>query len=210
MQRSELKFEINDILELLESNSAVYTNSDFTNYYHHGLNIKYYTHFTSPIRRYVDIYIHKLLDSIINKNSGTFIQPDCDKINEFNKNIKKIERDFNKIRLANDFNNKELDAYILQIDNNRITIYIPENKIIHQMKLIDHRLKELVDINYDGTKIRNKVSNYSVTLNQYDMVKIKIISKMYHDNIYKKIDIFIPEIQKLIAFTEFTEFTEFT
>lgn len=202
--------EINDILELLESNAAVYINSDSSNYYHHGLNIEYYTHFTSPIRRYIDIYIHKLLDSIINKNSCTFIQPDCDKINEFNKNIKKIERDFNKIRLANNFNNKELDAYILQINNNRITIYIPENKIIHQMKLIDHRLKELVNINYDGTKIeiKHKISNNSVTLNQYDMVKIKIVSKMYNDNIHKKIDIFIPEIQKLIAFTEFTECIE--
>ncbi|MCJ7637459.1 MAG: ribonuclease catalytic domain-containing protein, partial [Nitrososphaeraceae archaeon] len=56
--------EIDTVLELLESNAAIYTN-EHTNYYHSGLKIDYYTHFTSPIRRYVDIYIHKLLNCVI-------------------------------------------------------------------------------------------------------------------------------------------------
>lgn len=33
---------------------------------HFGLNIPYYTHFTSPIRRYVDVMVHRMLDVSLN------------------------------------------------------------------------------------------------------------------------------------------------
>ncbi|KAI8334806.1 hypothetical protein BC941DRAFT_356217 [Chlamydoabsidia padenii] len=35
------------------------------NYFHYALNQDYYTHFTSPIRRYADIIVHRLLDGAI-------------------------------------------------------------------------------------------------------------------------------------------------
>ena len=53
-------------------NEAVYFCSseiDKPDYYHYGLACRLYTHFTSPIRRYADILVHRLLAASIEVES---------------------------------------------------------------------------------------------------------------------------------------------
>lgn len=42
---------------------------DIAKYYHFALNLPVYTHFTSPIRRYADILVHRQLDCILQGGS---------------------------------------------------------------------------------------------------------------------------------------------
>lgn len=38
---------------------------------HYALNLDHYTHFTSPIRRYVDVIVHRLLSLAIEAHNAT-------------------------------------------------------------------------------------------------------------------------------------------
>ena len=134
----------------------------------------YYTHFTSPIRRFVDLYVHYLLFEDIDII-------DCDIINEFNNKVKKLERDIIKHKFINYIqqnNGKEIYVYIIGIDKFNLTLYLPEWKMTYRYKFIDKLIEYLwkVDEKKNISIYSHKPSGDIFTLELYQKINIKIWS----------------------------------
>lgn len=56
---------------------------DIAKYQHYALSVPLYTHFTSPIRRYADVLVHRQLDSILQsggERTWTFVKCISDRL----------------------------------------------------------------------------------------------------------------------------------
>lgn len=97
---------------------------------HFGLGLEHYLHFTSPIRRYSDLIVHRILNDALNKYMDSVKKTNLDKrLNEICKHIsfterqaQKIEYQARDIKIAEymaDFVNKEYDAIISSENNGK-------------------------------------------------------------------------------------------
>lgn len=75
-------------LVLRSMQRAVYQNK---NTGHFGIAAKYYTHFTSPIRRYADLIVHRVLDELFQQNTEKEIYSN-EELTEISRHISKTER----------------------------------------------------------------------------------------------------------------------
>ena len=97
---------------------------------HFALGFESYTHFTSPIRRYSDLLVHRLIKSIIqdNKKSAYLLKSmdyKCEKINENEEKVSKIEFDFRDrkyARWAEENKNKTLLARVVDLKKDPLVI----------------------------------------------------------------------------------------
>lgn len=161
-------------------NPALYTNVIDSNKAHDSIKEEFYTHFTSPMRRYIDIIVHRILSNKFcntdfeinydNEHNNTFI----DELNIVHKNLKRIN--FTAELYNNIFkpNFKECDIYdgiIIGFSSNKLKVFI--NKIgIVNIKLFTKQFEELFeykiidDINYQlYDKINDTYTNYQINQN---------------------------------------------
>jgi len=94
---------------------------------HFGLGFSHYSHFTSPIRRYSDLILHRLIKSQLNedKEQNDYllrnIEPLCQRVSELERESTKAEWDFRDRKLARwaeKHIGKEFKAHVVEVGEN--------------------------------------------------------------------------------------------
>ena len=94
MKKAKVKKELHLIAPMIirSMSKAVYSTDNIG---HYGLAFKYYTHFTSPIRRYADLIVHRKLCNHIQKkptHSNEQLEQTCNYISKMEKQAVEAER----------------------------------------------------------------------------------------------------------------------
>lgn len=194
-----LPYDIKDYLNIKNENSALYELYDENKeQYHYKLNNEYYTHYTSPIRRSIDLFIHGLIINKRNIMDKTMLQEHLIKINVFTKQNRKFGRQLKRLQFLYENKNREefiTSAYIIDILENRLKIYLPEYNLEEKIILIPYAFKNLIiptlqynDINNNSIEsIEYIVDNKKYFYKLYDKIDVKIWIFTTMDNIYDKL-----------------------
>jgi ribonuclease R len=155
---------------------AIYTSENIG---HYGLGFEHYAHFTSPIRRYPDVMVHRVLDEVLKGEIRVDkkMEEKCKHCSERERAAMDSERAANKykqVEFMSDKLGEEFDGVISGVAS-----------FGFWAETVDHKCEGLVSINslFDYDDFRHVESDYCLlgrrsgrTFRMGDKVRIKLIS----------------------------------
>ncbi|MGP1621885.1 MAG: ribonuclease R family protein [Candidatus Cryptobacteroides sp.] len=165
-----------EILALRSMAKACYSTDNIG---HYGLAFKYYTHFTSPIRRYPDTMVHRLLAMYLNNvssQSKEYYSEQCKYASEREVIAANAERDSIKYKLVEYMQDKiggEFEGHISGLTDWGMYVEIEPTKIEGMIALRDIRT-DFFEFDAEHYKITGKRTGKTYRLG--DAVKIKVKS----------------------------------
>ena len=189
--------KFDDFLKMRAMECAKYyidNNENSVNIEHTALGIKYYTHFTSPIRRLADIYTHLQINKYLNNEKLYNILEEntnlLDNMNRFQRKTRKLRNDIKKINIIYDLeDNYETTANIIDYNERYILIYIPLFDITHKIYNYSTRIDEIVNIDYNDEYIYIKYDDIDLKYYKYDEIYIRMNSIIQEDSMQRKLNI---------------------
>ncbi len=130
--------ELIDTLTIRCMSKAVYT---IDNIGHYGLAFDYYTHFTSPIRRYPDVLVHRLLEFYMQgheKTNPVALEEACTHSSNREQLATKAERDsikYMQVKFMQDKIDQGFDGLISGVTDRGMYVEIIENKCEGMVKV---------------------------------------------------------------------------
>lgn len=147
-------------------------------YYHYGLAAPLYTHFTSPIRRYADVVVHRVLMAVLglqslpnNLRDKEFMHQVVDNLNIRHKNAQYAGRASVDLHTLIFFKDKEIfaDARVTRVKSNGLIVFVPKYGIEGSIMLEE----QAVTLDEESQTLRKK-SDGSVLYKIFDPCAVKI------------------------------------
>ena len=152
---------------------AVYTTDNIG---HYGLGFDYYTHFTSPIRRYADVLAHRILEKNLNstyRTSKNDLESKCVHISEQERKAIDAERESVKYKQV-----EYISQHIGEVFEGVITGFIEKGMFV---ELLESKVEGMVEFNtlgqyfiLDDSRMKVVGKRTGDVMKIGDMVKVEI------------------------------------